>query len=699
MAVPLLPTVNTLSPRPEQDADLLLLKAAYARKPLNLLMTVPTALVIGALGWQVLPSQPLLIWVVAVLGSALLGGLECAVFRRKPLTSAALPRWQQVFLAQSTLAGAAWGLGPALLLPQVQGGMLTVLVGILLSVCAVAMVSVAEQRGAMQSFLGAALLPPALMTAASGGQIEQLVGLVLVGGLGLMVLVGGNFNQAMHQLLNTQLRMQAILDASQDAVIGIDAKGLITDWSLQAEAMLGRSAAQALGLAFETTLVPERHRATYQAATANFLLTGDQRGMNQRIETSALRADGHELPVEIAIAPLKVGHHYQLTVFIADITERKAAEERLALFRRVFDASSQLVSIMDGQGLALYQNRAHALELGFSDREMAGQHYSKIVVKEELSRVGEEIRLAIAAGTSWRGQLLLQRRDGSQFITTNNIGFVKDAQGRVQYIFNIFNDFSPELARRDELAQAKDVAESANRAKSDLLSSMSHELRTPMNAILGFAQMLEFDSTLTDDQHDNVNEILKAGTHLLSLINEVLDLARIESGHLILTMATVDLAELLEECRQQMKPRSAARQLTMLVDVPPQSCVLADRVRLKQVLLTLLLNAIKYNRTGGLIRLSVRAGERQCLRITVQDSGAGITAEHLAKLLLPYNRLGDEHSKVEGTGIGLTIMRRLVEAMKGTVGAQSEIGLGTAFWIELPIALAVATEPSVGVES
>ncbi|CAN5253165.1 hypothetical protein BH11PSE10_BH11PSE10_02810 [soil metagenome] len=696
MAESLPSTIHTPSPLPEQDADLLLLNAAYARKPLNLLMTVPTAMVIGALGWQVFPQQPLLIWVVAVLVSALLGGLECAVFRRKPLTSAALPLWQRVFLAQSTLAGAAWGVGPVLLLPQVQGSMLTVLVGIVLSVCAVAMVSVAEQRGAMQSFLGAALLPAALVTAATGGHVEQLVGLVLVGGLGLMVLVGGNFNQAMRQLLNTQLRMRAILDASQDAVIGIDAKGMITDWSLRAEAMLGRSAEQALGLAFETTVMPERHRAAYQVAMANFLLNGDQRGMQQRIETTALRADGHELPVEIAIAPLKVGRHYLLTVFIADITERKAAEERLALFRRVFDASSQLISIMDGQGLALYQNRAHALELGFSDEEMAGQHFSRIVAKEDLDRAGENIRQAIAGGTNWRGHLLLQRKDGSQFITSSNIGFVKDAQGRVQYIFNIFNDFSPELARRDELAQAKDVAERANQAKSDFLSSMSHELRTPMNAILGFSQMLEFDSTLTDDQHDNVNEILKAGSHLLSLINEMLDLARIESGRLALTMEPVGLAELCGDCRQLTQPLAAARQLTMQLDVQPQSCVLADRVRLKQVLLSLLSNAVKYNRPGGLIRLSVRTGALQSLRITVQDSGAGIAPERLAHLFLPYNRLGGEHNKGEGTGIGLTITRRLVEAMGGTVGAQSEVGLGAAFWIELPIALAI--EPPVGVE-
>jgi PAS domain S-box-containing protein len=380
----------------------------------------------------------------------------------------------------------------------------------------------------------------------------------------------------------------------------------------------------------------------------------------------------------------------------SDISERKEDEERLALFRRIFDASEQAVGITDSEGRMIYLNRAHEAMLDYHAAEVMGQPFSMFMPENERQRVAGEVMAAAQNNRGWAGLHTVQRKDGSSFVASSNVGFVKDAAGNTQYLFNIFTDFSAELARREELAQAKETAERANQAKSDFLSSMSHELRTPMNAIIGFAQMLEYDAGLNDDQHDNVHEILKAGRHLLDLINEVLDLAKIESGRIDLSLEPVSLSAVIDDCRQLIQPLAAAREIGLQCDLPAGKTVRADRVRLKQVLLNLLSNAVKYNRECGSIRLEATTGAAGRLRIAVIDTGPGIPAERLGELFQPFNRLDAERSEIEGTGIGLTITRRLVEMMGGEVGVASEVGKGSSFWIELPAEMPAAHAPANG---
>lgn len=376
------------------------------------------------------------------------------------------------------------------------------------------------------------------------------------------------------------------------------------------------------------------------------------------------------------------GRAHRLIGIHSDISESKAAGERLALFRRVFGASTQAVGIADGHGRLLYQNAAHARLLGYGDDEIEGMHFIRLLPLDEAEVLTAKIFDLIAADQALVGQLPLRHKNGSVFTSFSNIGFVKDGRGQTQYIFNIFTDFSEELSRRNELAAAKEAAERANQAKSDFLSNMSHELRTPMNAILGFAQLLECDDGLSADQRDNAIEILRAGRHLLTLINEVLDLARIEAGRIDLSLEPVLLREAVEDCRHLVQPLAAERAITLEMAVPEGAVVRADRTRLKQVLLNLLSNAVKYNRDGGSVRLSAsRVGNM--LRVAVADTGQGIAAERLGELFEPFNRLGAERSAVEGTGIGLSITRRLVELMGGSIGAYSEPGVGSTFWMEL----------------
>jgi signal transduction histidine kinase/ActR/RegA family two-component response regulator len=232
---------------------------------------------------------------------------------------------------------------------------------------------------------------------------------------------------------------------------------------------------------------------------------------------------------------------------------------------------------------------------------------------------------------------------------------------------------------------AQQMAEDANRAKSEFLSRMSHELRTPLNAVLGFGQLLETDD-LTDSQRDAVDHVLKGGRHLLDLINEVLDISRIEAGELSLSPEPVLAAELVGEAVDLMRPLADQRGIQLVVDSSGvcDCYVFADRQRAKQVMLNLLSNAIKYNRPRGSVAVSCEQPDATRLRISVADTGTGIPAERLGQLFIPFERLGAEHTREEGTGIGLALSKRLAEAMGGTLSAASTLGQGSTFTVELP---------------
>ena len=240
-----------------------------------------------------------------------------------------------------------------------------------------------------------------------------------------------------------------------------------------------------------------------------------------------------------------------------------------------------------------------------------------------------------------------------------------------------------------ELRRAQQEADTANKAKSEFLSSMSHELRTPLNAILGFAQLLEASrrDPLTDKQKSHVQHILKGGQHLLDLINEVLDLARIEAGKMTLSIEDISPADVVEECLSLTETLAARRAITVVRDGPSAlPAVRADYTRLKQVLLNLLSNAVKYNRDGGRITLAIGAGAPATMRFSVTDTGRGIPADRQGELFQPFNRLGAEATEVEGTGIGLTLTRELVQRMGGSIGFVSTSEVGSTFWVDIPLA-------------
>ena len=285
-------------------------------------------------------------------------------------------------------------------------------------------------------------------------------------------------------------------------------------------------------------------------------------------------------------------------------------------------------------------------------------------------------------------------RDGKTTVVSYNATTFYDRDRKLQGVFAAARDVTERKLldhaieeQNVELKRARAAAEKANLAKSDFLSSMSHELRSPLNAILGFAQLIKSDSPPpTSSQTESIDQILHGGWYLLELINEILDLAQIESGRLALSREPTSLTEVMFECQAMIEPQAQKRGLKMTFPVFDVPCFVdADRTRLKQVLINLLSNAIKYNQPNGTVVVDVDRvkGTPERVRVSVKDSGAGLPPDMLLQLFQPFNRLGQERNAEEGTGIGLVMSKRLVELMGGEIGVESTVGFGSVFWFEL----------------
>ena len=382
-----------------------------------------------------------------------------------------------------------------------------------------------------------------------------------------------------------------------------------------------------------------------------------------------------------------------------ELAERKRAEARVkeheSRLRSVVETAADGIITINGRGLIQSFNSAAEEIFGWTQEEIIGKPINLLMNADAAAHHDEYLEAFLRTGKariigSGR-EVTARRKDGSDFPLYIAVSVVRLDDGAM--FTGIVRDLTQQKKAEAALRVAKEQAEKANRAKSQFLSSMSHELRTPLNGILGFAQLLEYSpkSPLTDKQADYVGMILKAGNHLLGLINEVLDLSKIESGNLTLSIESVSPKAAFKDCIALIEPLAEKRGITIIDNISGKKDdphVRADLVRLKQILVNLTSNAIKYNRNGGSVTLDCSC-DTPChgaIRFSVTDTGAGIPEDKLSDLFEPFNRLGQETGEIEGSGIGLTITKTLIELMNGRIGVESEVDRGSTFWFELPIA-------------
>jgi PAS domain S-box-containing protein len=529
-------------------------------------------------------------------------------------------------------------------------------------------------------------------------------------------------------------RTRLIVDNALDAVITIDDSGRILSWNPPAERIFGWRAGEVLGRPLSETIVPHQHRAAHDRGLEHFRATGEGPVLGRQLELTALRRDGTEFPVELAITPVRLRGSVVFSAFVRDITERAKAEEARreseASFRLLFASNPLPMWVYDAATLYFLEvNRAAVAQYGYSREEFLRMRIRDIRPPEEILRL-EAAVAELASGPedsvrrhtgSWRHRL----KDGrirevdiashsisfggrrAALVVAHDVTDLREAErGLARYTEELEHRvgertraLSQANARLEqeiaERRRAEAAAEQANHAKSEFLSRMSHELRTPLNAILGFAQLLEMDQ-LSPDQ-ESLGQILRAGRHLLGLINEVLDISRIETGQLHVSLEPVAVEDILRAAIDLVRPLADARGIALAADVAGDSRhVLADRQRLQQVLLNLLSNGVKYNAPGGRVHLSCVAAPDDRLRIRVADTGPGLAPDKLARLFTPFDRLGAESSAEEGTGLGLTLSKRLVEVMGGALHVDSRVGEGSVFSVELPLVPAPTALPDAG---
>ena len=396
---------------------------------------------------------------------------------------------------------------------------------------------------------------------------------------------------------------------------------------------------------------------------------------------------GESIPVESKIKQGSWNGKPAMFLVSKDISVIRLSEEK---FSRAFHSNTTLMSISDQRRKYVDANNAFLQTLGFSREEVIGRTYHE---------------LGLHLYPNVRDQWIQQCLEGNPVRDMESIVISKTGQhitglfsvdriylGEEPFILVMMVDITARKIAEEAVRQAKAEADRANQAKSEFLSRMSHELRTPMNSILGFAQILEMGE-LTEAHRKNVHHILNSGKHLLSLINEILDISRIESGRLVLSAEPVQIGHMIAEMLDVIRP--AAQKLNVSLSLEPsgllETVIRTDLQRINQVLLNLLGNAVKYNREGGSVIISITHPEKEkkpdkrLMRVAVRDTGIGIRKESFPKLFQPFERIDSGRLHTEGTGLGLAVVRKLVNAMGGMVGVESEPGVGSVFWFDLPL--------------
>jgi len=485
-------------------------------------------------------------------------------------------------------------------------------------------------------------------------------------------------------ILEKEYYLKSITDNVLDGLITINFKGQIETFNPAAERMFGYSSSEMIGKNVKM-LMPEPYHSEHDEYLQKYAETGKSKIIGVGREVVGLRKNGSTFPLDLGVSVMTIKDAVIYIGTLRDITERKHADEEILRFSRVLNSTSNEIYVFDALTYKFKMvNKAALDNLGYSmeellqmtpldiKRDMTQENF-KILTKPLLEKTKSEIIF-----TTFH-----KRKNGSEYPIEIRLQFLE--QDLETVFFAVAQDITERKHAENQLIMAKESAEKANRAKSNFLSNMSHEFRTPLNSILGFAQLLLMQqNSMNPNQIENIKNISKSGEHLLELINEILDLTRIEADKVNLSLAPLPVGDLLNDVILLSNPLATKYRVVLEYERNELSNqnIIVDKIRFKQVMLNLISNAIKYNIENGKVLVKLSVATPDFLRITVSDTGLGIPKDQKDNIFENFNRLGADASGIEGTGIGLSITKKFVELMAGHLNFESTPGKGSDFHVE-----------------
>lgn len=551
-----------------------------------------------------------------------------------------------------------------------------------------------------------------LATAAFFGRLEYAVAIIVLLMVGSALVYGRRLSQRMlianrekersvEEFVESEARTRLIFDGALDSLMTMDAEGIITDWNAQAESTFGWSRQEAVGQRLFDLIIPPRYRGVAEKTIRRYLATGEAPTLSKRVEIATLRRDQSEFPVEIAVSPLHLRETVLFSVFIRDLTNHQQAQERIRLY----------AEIVQHMQIGLY---VYHLEDWNDDRTLrviatnpAAAQLSGIPMEQVLGKTLDENFPSLRA--QGVPQLYLQVIHTGENRELEDVTYGDDRISQKVFAVKIFplpndcigaafDDITTRKRAEEELQEAKEAAEAANRSKSEFLATMSHEIRTPMNGVIGMTGLL-LDSPLTPEQHEYAEAVKNSGEALLTVINDILDFSKVEAGKLELEIVDFNLRTAMEEILDLLAPKAQEKGLELLCLLPPEipTALRGDPGRLRQILLNLIGNALKFTTKGEVVvevhRTAMPAtatapGSSVVLHFTVRDTGIGIPLERRGRLFQSFSQVDASTTRrYGGTGLGLAICKKLVELMGGEVGVDSVVGQGSTFWFTAQLEL------------
>ena len=470
-----------------------------------------------------------------------------------------------------------------------------------------------------------------------------------------------------------------------------DEEGTLLRWNENLAQLAGMEANELAGSNLLDLVVEEdlpRAAAAIQSA-----LQGGRSSEELRLQT----ATGEELLFYFVCARLKINGRSLVIGTGIDISARAAVEADRRRLSMAVEQSPASVVIADAHGTIEYVNPKFCEVSGYSEEEIQGTNPRVQGSTAEPAGLYRALWRAVQVGREWRGEFFSRRKGGELYWERAFIAPIKDRYGRISHFVAVTEDVTREKAVKEELRRAKESAETASQAKSAFLANMSHEIRTPMNAILGFSQLLLRDRKITGDQQRNLRSIMHSGEHLLDLINDVLEMSKIEAGRMEPRVSSFDLPSMMASLEDMIKPRSMRKGLSLSVEVGPEvpQWVASDQGKLRQIMVNLLSNAVKFTNEGSVtVQLSARAeGQRWRIVMAVRDTGVGIASHELGRIFEQFEQTASGMDKAEGTGLGLAISRSYARLLGGEVTVESKPGVGSVFRCEIPVERGADDQP------